>query len=160
MAASLSEFLLGQRSQRAEHVAVPWESQVRTVEEPACPMTVVPERTPPRLSIRPTPEGALMSNPRETEMNWSQVRDRIDRGKTGDKIAVEDPATAPLGTDSEAGGSSTAGEHIARSAVAESAGMAAQRGARTPPRRALLGLALGAAAVVGVVAALALALVP
>jgi hypothetical protein len=46
------------------------------------------------------------------------------------------------------------------SAAAESAGRAVQRWGRTPWRRALLGLALGAAAVVGVVAALALALVP
>ena len=35
-----------------------------------------------------------------------QLRDRIDKGLTGEKIAVPDPATVPLGTDAEAGGSS------------------------------------------------------
>ena len=34
-----------------------------------------------------------------------QLRNRIDQGETGEKIAVPDPATAPLGTDAEAGGS-------------------------------------------------------
>jgi hypothetical protein len=32
-----------------------------------------------------------------------QLRDRIDSGKTGEKIAFPDPAAAPLGTDAEAG---------------------------------------------------------
>lgn len=31
-------------------------------------------------------------------------RDRIDAGETGDKVAFPDPATAPLGTDEEAAG--------------------------------------------------------
>jgi hypothetical protein len=34
-----------------------------------------------------------------------QLRDRIDQGATGEKIAAPDPAAAPLGTDAEAGGS-------------------------------------------------------
>jgi hypothetical protein len=33
-----------------------------------------------------------------------QLRDRIDKGLTGEKIAMPDPATVPLGTDAEAGG--------------------------------------------------------
>ena len=33
-----------------------------------------------------------------------RLRDRIDRGETGDKAAFPDPAAAPLGTDAEAGG--------------------------------------------------------
>jgi hypothetical protein len=33
-----------------------------------------------------------------------RLRMRIDRGETGDKVAVVDPAAAPLGTDAEAGG--------------------------------------------------------
>jgi hypothetical protein len=33
-----------------------------------------------------------------------QLRHDIDRGRTGDKVAWPDPASAPLGTDEEAGG--------------------------------------------------------
>ena len=33
-----------------------------------------------------------------------QIRDAIDSGKTGEKVAHSDPAAAPLGTDVEAGG--------------------------------------------------------
>lgn len=34
-----------------------------------------------------------------------QLRNRIDQGLTGEKVAMPDPATVPLGTDAEAGGS-------------------------------------------------------
>lgn len=34
-----------------------------------------------------------------------QLRNRIDSGRTGEKIAMPDPAAAPLGTDAEAAGS-------------------------------------------------------
>jgi hypothetical protein len=34
-----------------------------------------------------------------------QLRDDIDKGRTGEKISMPDPATVPLGTDAEAGGS-------------------------------------------------------
>jgi hypothetical protein len=33
-----------------------------------------------------------------------QLRHDIDSGRTGDKVAVSDPAAAPLGTDEEAAG--------------------------------------------------------
>lgn len=33
-----------------------------------------------------------------------RLRDEIDRGGTGDKVAFSDPAAAPLGTDDEAAG--------------------------------------------------------
>ena len=33
-----------------------------------------------------------------------QLRDDIDRGRTGEKVNVSDPAAAPLGTDEEAAG--------------------------------------------------------
>ena len=36
--------------------------------------------------------------------NSQQVRDDIDAGRTRDKVDHPDPATAPLGTDAEAGG--------------------------------------------------------
>jgi len=104
-----------------------------------------------------------VSNGRETDLNWEQVRDRIDRGETGDKRAAVDPAAAPLGADAEAGGSRTDSEHIARSAAAEKVGLEARAAAQgrsfARPRRALTGLALAAVAVVGAVAAMALVLV-
>ncbi|XEX99088.1 hypothetical protein P7L64_03785 (plasmid) [Tistrella bauzanensis] len=34
----------------------------------------------------------------------AQLRDRIDRGETGDKVPLVDPAAAGLGTDDEAAG--------------------------------------------------------
>ncbi len=34
----------------------------------------------------------------------AEIRANIDRGLTGDKVAWEDPAAAPLGTDDEAAG--------------------------------------------------------
>ncbi|WP_375450709.1 hypothetical protein [uncultured Devosia sp.] len=41
-----------------------------------------------------------------------QLRDRIDKGETGEKIAMPDPATAPLGTDAEAGGQPPTGPEL------------------------------------------------
>jgi hypothetical protein len=99
---------------------------------------------------------------RETATNWSQVRDRIDRGETGDKKAVPDPATAPLGTDAEAGGTPTGSEHVARSLAAERAGSAERAAAQgrevARPGRTLALLGLAAIAVVAVVLAVALLL--
>lgn len=105
-----------------------------------------------------------MTNPRESPASWSQVRDRIDRGETGDKRAVEDPAAAPLGTDAEAGGASTPSEAIARSAAAETAGAAASAVAQgrtpRPSLRTSLVLALVALAAVALILAAALTLAP
>jgi hypothetical protein len=42
----------------------------------------------------------------------SQLRAKIDRGETGDKVAASDPAAAPLGTDAEAGGFSPTSEQV------------------------------------------------
>ncbi len=36
--------------------------------------------------------------------NTDQLRSRIDRGETNERIGFPDPATVPLGTDAEAGG--------------------------------------------------------
>ncbi|MFE0757426.1 hypothetical protein ACFW16_25935 [Inquilinus sp. NPDC058860] len=41
-----------------------------------------------------------------------QLRRDIDRGLTGDKIPVQDPAAAPLGTDDEAAGMPPTSEEI------------------------------------------------
>ena len=40
----------------------------------------------------------------EKPQNWQQVRAKIERGESGDKIGGFDPAAAPLGTDDEAAG--------------------------------------------------------
>jgi hypothetical protein len=42
----------------------------------------------------------------------AQLRDDIDRGRTGDKIEASDPAAAPLGTDEEAAGTPPSGEAV------------------------------------------------
>ena len=41
----------------------------------------------------------------ENAPTTDQLRNDIDSGATGEKIGFPDPATAPLGTDAEAGGS-------------------------------------------------------
>lgn len=46
--------------------------------------------------------------------NADMLRDDIDRGKTGDKVNVSDPAAAPLGTDAEAGGNPPTREQLKR----------------------------------------------
>lgn len=44
-------------------------------------------------------------DPDDSSRTSAQVlRDDIDKGRTGSKVAFEDPAAAPLGTDDEAGG--------------------------------------------------------
>jgi hypothetical protein len=106
-----------------------------------------------------------VENTRQADaVNWAQVRDRIDRGETGDKKAVEDPAVAPLGTDAEAAGSRTRREYIARSVAAEDAGPKARAAAQgrtvARPRRALVAFAVALIAVAAVVLAVALALAP
>jgi hypothetical protein len=42
-----------------------------------------------------------------------QLRDDIDKGRTGEKVCFPDPAAAPLGTDDEAAGSPTPAEQVA-----------------------------------------------
>ena len=82
-----------------------------------------------------------MAEKPEAPTNWAQARARIDRGGTGDKITVDDPAAAPLGTDAEAGGASTAAADIARSAeLQRHAGdaRAAAQAPRTAGRRQLV----------------------
>lgn len=48
-----------------------------------------------------------------TIRNVDQLRDAIDTGKTGDKVAHPDPAVAPLGTDAKAGGASPTSQEVA-----------------------------------------------
>ena len=42
----------------------------------------------------------------------STLRDRIDRGETGEKVKASDPAASPLGTDAEAGGAPPTGPEV------------------------------------------------
>lgn len=49
-----------------------------------------------------------------------RLRDRIDRGGSGDKVGFSDPAAAPLGTDAEAGGAPPTMEQVRRAEAAES----------------------------------------
>jgi hypothetical protein len=97
----------------------------------------------------------------EAPTNWAQARARIDRGETGDKIAVDDPAAAPLGTDAEAGGAPTSAGDIARSARLQRPGehaRAAVQAPRAAGRRQLLPwLVVILALAIAVIAALAVA---
>lgn len=51
--------------------------------------------------------------------NAEQLRARIDRGETKDKVRGGDPAAAPLGSDEEAAGTPPTPEEIAAAAHAE-----------------------------------------
>lgn len=44
----------------------------------------------------------------------AQLRDAIDRGRTGSKVPYEDPSAAPLGTDDEAAGTPPTPDDIRR----------------------------------------------
>jgi hypothetical protein len=88
--------------------------------------------------------------------NWARARAAIDRGETGDKIAHPDPATAPLGTDAEAGGAP-----LAPSLDAPDPGPAARAMAEAPRtaarRRYVPWLVAGLAVALAAIAALAIA---
>jgi hypothetical protein len=86
--------------------------------------------------------------------NWAQVREQIDRGETGDKVAAEDPAAASLGTNAEAGGAPTAPADLERSSKHEQAVPDNGRGSGD---RRIAAIAVGAVIVAVVVVALALA---
>ena len=45
-----------------------------------------------------------MTKPGKRGANVAQLRDAIDRGRTGSKVPYPDPSAAPLGTDEEAAG--------------------------------------------------------
>lgn len=51
--------------------------------------------------------------------NVTQLRGDINRGETGDKVAGNDPAAAPLGTDEEAAGTPPSGAEVAAARQAE-----------------------------------------
>lgn len=107
-----------------------------------------------------------MSTEREERHNVAQLKDDIDSGRTGDKVAGLDPGAAPLGTDEEAGGASLTSEEVALARAQERApgSGAATKNAAEPslqptgagnssPRvaPALIGAAVGALLVIGAV---------
>ncbi|MGR3822328.1 MAG: hypothetical protein ACU0A5_07115 [Salipiger marinus] len=49
----------------------------------------------------------------------ARLRDRIDRGETGDKVDFSDPSAAPLGTDDEAGTNSVDPAQLRHAKAAE-----------------------------------------
>lgn len=86
--------------------------------------------------------------------SWERVRSEIDRGQMGDKIAHPDPASAPLGTDEEAGGARTDPADVARSAEAERTGPLDDSRRSASGRALMIGIALAGVAIVLVLAAL------
>lgn len=92
----------------------------------------------------------------------AQLKDDIDSGRTGDKLAGFDPGASPLGTDDEAGGAPHDPQLIAETRAQEAAGRPdtpaphastpeMQPDARAPRRGYVLsvGLAIVAAAALG-----------
>lgn len=62
--------------------------------------------------------------PRKVQPTTQQLLRDIDRGLTGDKIPVQDPAAAPLDTDDEAAGASPFPDEIGDARERESLGRA------------------------------------
>lgn len=70
--------------------------------------------------------------PTQSKSSSAELRGDIDRGLTGDKVAAEDPAAAPLGTDDEAAGTPTPPEVMAQVLERElEQGRQLRRGRRT-----------------------------
>jgi len=59
---------------------------------------------------------------RHGDTTASQLRAEIDRGHTGDKVPVSDPAAAPLGTDDEAAGYPPSANAVREASREEKAG--------------------------------------
>ncbi|AJE49044.1 hypothetical protein [Celeribacter indicus] len=86
--------------------------------------------TPPK-----TPKAKTPKTPKQKASGAAAVdrlRDDIDRGGTGDKVAFVDPAAAPLGTDDEAAGHSPTAEEAVVAAGHERA-RPAERGDKATP---------------------------
>lgn len=62
-----------------------------------------------------------------------RLRDEIDRGGAADKVAVTDPAAAPLGTDDEAAGTPPTAEQVQRARDQELHRSEGGQEARKPP---------------------------
>jgi len=62
----------------------------------------------------------------------AQLRDDIDRGRTGDKVDWADPAAAPLGTDDEAAGCAPRAEDVELARANETKSAVPQQRGRGP----------------------------
>jgi hypothetical protein len=92
--------------------------------------------------------------------NTAQLRDAIDRGRTGSKVAFPDHAAAPLGTDEEAAGTPPPREAVRQALHDEVTNAGAHHivtDASRPARWVLAGV-IGLGALLVVVAWLLLAL--
>jgi hypothetical protein len=65
---------------------------------------------------QPRPPEPLRTQPR----NLDQYRHQTDAGRFGDKVAVGDPAAAPIGTDDEAAGMPVPADIVAATAAHQS----------------------------------------
>ena len=62
----------------------------------------------------------------------AQLKNDIDTGATGSKVAAPDPGASPLGTDAEAGGHPASPEEIAHAREMENRPKLAERDAQRP----------------------------
>lgn len=92
--------------------------------------------------------------PRNERTAEQKLRHDIDSGRTGDKIDFPDPAAVPLGTDAEAGGTTTDAGAASRARTAELSGP------RTPRRPRWLSALILPGFVLLVAAALAFLFLP
>ncbi|NKX29527.1 hypothetical protein HGE68_06500 [Rhodobacteraceae bacterium R_SAG6] len=77
-------------------------------------------------------EGDATPKERSGASGATRLRDRIDRGAGGDKVAFKDPAAAPLGTDDEAAGTPPSRAQVAQ-AMQQEATRASKAGRKPGP---------------------------
>lgn len=106
------------------------------------PYRMQQSRNPPDGTLRPP------WSSRRT-LTVAQLRNQVDSGRTRDKVAAEDPAAAPLGTDDEAAGTAPSGGAVPDTQGREAASRTAPPdGESRSPFRFVMRL-LGVAVVLG-----------
>ncbi len=104
--------------------------------------------------LREVDEGTTSNGP-----HAARLREEIDRGGSGDKVAFVDPAAAPLGTDDEAAGTTPSSEQVATAmdheatrstAAARKPGPTERHAAKSDMRKWMLVSVLVALAVSGI----------
>lgn len=93
--------------------------------------------------------------------NTDRLREDIDRGGTGDKVAFSDPAASPLGTDAEAAGNPPRSAEVHKAQRHETRHAAAANRKETPAERQQSAFAgnMGLVIILTIVALVLLALV-
>lgn len=87
----------------------------------------------------------MASSPPTARDTIAQLKNDIDTGKTGDKVAAGDPGLSPLGTDDEAAGRPPSSEQVRRAREQETAlGVVATKADRTSKGGAFPILIMGA----------------